>query len=221
MIFPEYAGKKFGYINLNDEGRNWLAKNAARFAGAAKNPLMDPEICQEMVLSVHRELGIDFSYGGWLEDRSSIWKDSYLEEENAPIHLGIDVNAPAGTAIGADFDSTIVRIDDDHPEEGGWGPRIIVKHASAPVYMIYAHLDRTIEVKVGDTIKKGDIFARVGTAPYNGNWYPHVHIQTMSPEAYEDAVKDNFTELDGYGAVEDLSWLAGRFGDPLQFVSLT
>ena len=219
MIFPEFKGKKFGYINLNDEGKAWLVENADRFAGAPSNPLMDPVVCQEMVASVHTKLNIDFSYGGWLEDRSAVWKDSYLEEENAPIHLGVDINALPGTKIAAD-PGTVVRIDDDYPEEGGWGPRVIVHHASQPIYMIYAHLDRKIGVKVGDRLVPGQVFAEIGTAPWNGNWYPHVHVQTLSIEAYDEAAADGFKELDGYGMVADIPEHARRHPDPLQYIVL-
>lgn len=206
-------------MNLNLEAQKWLQeKDLAR----DKNPLLDPAICQKMVADVHTKYNLDFSYGGWMEDRSVLWKGSYLDRWNTFTHLGIDVNVPAGTEIAAPFDGEAARIDDDYPEDGGWGPRVILKHASLPIYMIFAHLDRSIECKVGQRLVKGQVFAKVGKAPYNGNWFPHLHLQTISKDYYEKIEKEDlWAELDGYGASEDIEGNSALFSDPLRYVSLS
>ncbi len=140
-----------------------------------------------------------------MEDRSFLWRGSYMEKDKKFIHLGVDFNVPAGTKIAAAFRAKVVKIDDDFPEEGGWGPRIIIKHATLPVYMIYAHLDPEIKCKVGDIINKGNIFARVGKPPYNGNWFPHCHIQSISKKYFDELNKNNsWKELDGYGFEKEI-----------------
>ena len=175
-----------------------------------------------MVLQVHQKYNIDFSYGGWMEDRSVLWHGSYLEAENSYTHLGVDINVPTGTEIVVDFDAEVVKIDDDYPEEGGWGPKVIVKNLTLPIYLIYAHLDREIKCQVGDKLKTGQIFAKVGKAPFNGNWFPHLHVQTITAEYYKNLADNNsWSELDGYGLPADISENSKLFPDPLQFISLS
>jgi len=217
MIFPELKGKKCGYVNLNLEAEKWVL---AQGISSDPHPLLDPAVCQKMVDAVHKKFSLDFSYGGWMEDRSFLWKGSYLDTDKTYIHLGVDINVPAGTKIAAAFDAEVVKIDDDYPEDGGWGPRVILKHASQPIYMIHAHLSKDISCKVGDTLKQGDVFAEVGKAPFNGNWFPHLHLQVISKAYFEELEKgDLWHELDGYGVSEETEENAVRFPDPLQYLS--
>lgn len=218
MIFPGLKGKKFGYVNLNIEAQRWLAEHCK---DVNKNPLIDPVTCQSMVQSVHEKLGLDFSYGGWLEDRSTLWKDSYLSDKNMMTHLGVDINVPAGTKVSVDFDAEIVRIENDYPLDGGWGTMIIMKHLSEPAYLLYAHLDPDISCKVSDVLKRGEVFAKVGSAPHNGNWFPHLHVQAIKPDHFQKVASTNDWEaFDGYGKAEDIPINAVNFPDPLQYISL-
>jgi murein DD-endopeptidase MepM/ murein hydrolase activator NlpD len=218
MIFPSLKKNIFGYVNLNFEAQEWISNI---YKGDKEYPLTDPVISQEMIDYVHSKYSIDYSYGGWMEDRSFLWKGTYLEGEAKPIHLGVDINVPAGSEIAADFNGSIVRIDDDFPEEGGWGPRIIVKHDVEPIYMIYAHLDREINHKVGDILKTGDVFAKVGKPPYNGNWFAHVHVQVITEEYYNILESSNrWRDLDGYGSVQDISSNAKNHRDPLAYIKI-
>jgi murein DD-endopeptidase MepM/ murein hydrolase activator NlpD len=129
MIFPTLKNKKYGYLNLNSEAKIW-AENRKGVS------LVDPKTCERMVHDVHVKYSIDFSYGGWMEDRSFLWHGSYLDASQSYIHLGIDLNVSAGTPVALDFDAVVVRVDDDFPEEGGWGPRVIVKYSKAGVYVV-------------------------------------------------------------------------------------
>ena len=221
MIFPSLQGKKLGYINLNLEAKRWMTMQKVEVRKYKQNPLLDPVFCQEMVHAVHIKYGLDFSYGGWMEDRSFLWKGSYLDKEKNFVHLGVDLNVPSGTEIAISFKAEVVKIDDDYPEDGGWGPRIIVKHLSRPVYFIFAHLDRGISCQNGDILKVGDVFAKVGKAPQNGNWFPHLHVQTISAEYYAELERTNtWSELDGYGIKNEIALNATRFQDPLPFITL-
>jgi hypothetical protein len=101
------------------------------------------------------------------------------------------------------------------------GPRVVLKHKHEPVYLIYAHLDREIVCKIDDILKSGQIFAKIGKPPFNGNWFPHVHVQTVKEEYFEYLIKnDLWPELDGYGALEDLKLHVERFPDPIQYISI-
>lgn len=216
MLFPHLQNKKFGYVNLNLLAQEWLAENKIT---DPQNPLLKPEICQNMVNDIHKKYGLDYSYGGWMEDRSFLWKGSYLENEGTFTHLGIDCNVPEGTEIAAVFTAKVVKIDDDYPEQGGWGPRVILQHATRPLYLIFAHLDKNISCKIGDVLKPGQIFARVGKAPYNGNWFSHLHIQNINQNYYQELEqKNSWNQLDGYGDHNEIGLNASRFPDPTEYL---
>jgi len=218
VIFPELQNKKSCEVNLNKEAKLWVSERT--FSGD-KNPLLNPEICQSMVSDVHKKYGVDYSYGGFMEDRSFLWKGSYLEEGVKFIHLGVDLNVPAGTSVALDFNAEVVHIDDDYPEEGGWGPRVIVRHETGPVRCVYAHLDREITCKVGDKLKSGSIFAKVGEPPTNGNWFPHLHVQIVDADHFELLKSSNrLHELDGYGNEADKPDFKRNFRDPMDYVRL-
>lgn len=207
---------KFGYVNLDMEARKWMA--GKKFSDAA-NPLLDPKICQKMVNEAKKKYGLDVFYGGWMEDRSFLWKGSYLDEKKTYVHLGIDVGFSAGMPVRATFSSKIVRVDDDYPEIGGWGARVILKHEKEPLYFIYAHLDRNVACKVGDILKKESVFAKVGKPPFNGNWFEHVHIQAIIDRYYCEIEKNNlWDEIDGYGSEKDIELNAKRFPDPIKYI---
>ncbi|OGZ06085.1 MAG: hypothetical protein A2845_01570 [Candidatus Lloydbacteria bacterium RIFCSPHIGHO2_01_FULL_49_22] len=224
MIFPTLKGQMPGYVDLDEYARGWLLRNGyCRIRSGAVgypkiSPLLDPTICQFMVLECHAKLGLDFSYGGWLEDRSVLWSGSYLDLGSKYIHLGLDINTKAGTPIALDMPGEIVLVDNDHPLVGGWGTRVMVKLDDAPIVLIYGHLAHVRHV-VGATLKRGDIFAAVGPSSSNGAWYTHAHVQAMTLQAYE-CFLDKSLELDGYGRHDDISRLARLFPDPMQFIEL-
>ncbi len=219
MIFPTLANNTFGYINLDTEARQWVAKKGL---ATEPNPLLDPVTCQQMVTDVHEKYGVDYSFGGWFEDRGFLWKGSYLDETQGYVHLGVDFNVPTGTDVALDFAGTVAVIDSDYPIEGGWGTRVIIKHADLPLYFIYAHLDPNVFCKVGDVLAEGHIFAKVGQAPQNGNWFPHTHVQTVDAAYLESLLAAGTLEsLDGYGSPKDVSANARRFRDPLEFIRIS
>lgn len=219
MIFPELKNKKFGQVNLNIEAELWLTKNKKKYPSIS-NPLLNPIVCQEMVNEVNQKNNIDYSFGGWMENRNVFLKGTYLDKNEKYLHLGIDINVPYRTSVACDLPAEIIRIDDDYPEESGWGPRVIVRLLTTPIILIYAHLDRDIACKVGDVLKPDQVFAKIGQFPYNGGWFPHLHIQTVEPKYYYNLLKTNICDLDGYGLPSEKENLSIIFKDPMQFISL-
>lgn len=218
MIFPNLKGKKFGYVNLNLEAIEWSKQNGQDLM---INTLIHPEVCQQFVDFVHKKYNIDFSYGGWMEDRSFLWRGWYLDESKMFTHFGLDLNVPVGTEVATDFQAEVALIMDDYPLDGGWGPHVILKNLEKNVYVLYAHLDRDISCKVGDTLSVGQVFAKVGHAPENGNWFPHVHVQVIESEYFEYLKKEDAWEnFDGYGFKENSAIDSVRHPDPLQYIKL-
>lgn len=216
MLFFELAKKEFGYVNLNSAAKRWFLQN--QISSNETNPLLDPIICNQMVEDLHEQLGIDYSFGGWLEDRAALWRGSYLDQTASYLHLGVDFNVPAGTSVSAEHDAEVVRIDSDAPEEGGWGTRVILKPADGNEFLIYAHLDKKVDCRVGDRLHVGDTFASVGKAPFNGGWFSHLHVQCVDETFFQESLTKGLANLDGYGDITELPQMSRLFKDPLRFV---
>ncbi len=222
MIFPKLIGATVGYVNLDAESREWIKNKGLSIDS---HPPLDPVICQEMVDDIHKKYGIDFSYGGWFEDRSFLWAGSYLDEFDTYTHLGVDVNAPFDTEVAIDFDGSVVLVGNDYPFIGGWGNFVVFKHLDLPIHFIYAHLDNRILCKTGNIVKSGEIFARIGKAPHNGNWFSHVHVQTIDSSYFNKIIEKNIVldglgGIDGYGDIKDIKKNAHIFQDPLPYLLL-
>jgi len=220
MIFPNLKNKSFGYVNLNLEAQEWSAEKGINIT-KENNLLLDPKICEEFVNDVHKKYSLDFSYGGWMEDRSFIWQGGYLEQDKIFVHLGIDLNVPANSEVATDFRAEVLKIDNDYPLDGGWGPHVILKNLEKNVCILYAHLDKNILCKVGEILEKNIIFAKVGSAPFNGNWFPHLHVQVISLDYYSELENNNdWEKFDGYGTKGEKELNAQRHKDPILFISL-
>jgi len=216
MLFPNLKNKCSRYLNLDVEAQKWLAAHPSR----DMNPLLDADTCQKFVEELNRGLGLDFSYGGYLEDRSTLWRGSYLDADERYIHLGVDFNVPAGTSVAVPRPCSVIRVDNDYPERHGWGTRVFLQEPGAEVVLLFAHLDQKIEVVVGDRLEAGSIPAKVGVPPYNGDWFPHLHVQVIEGRHYEKLLENDLRELDGYGRVQDIEVLKKNFRDPMGFLTI-
>lgn len=85
------------------------------------------------------------------------------------MHKGLDVATRTGTPIIAPADGLVVF----SGREGGFGNMLVVDHGYGIVTR-YAHLS-TIDVKLGQKIKRGDTVAKVGNTGRSTG--PHVHYE--------------------------------------------
>ena len=218
LVFPDLAGSTPARVNLDAEQLVFARRHPELFGRPEVNPLLDPRICQQMVDEFHRTQGVDWSYGGYLEDRRRLWRGSYLSVKRTFLHLGVDFNVPRGTRVAVVEDSLVMLVDEDTDLDGGWGPRVFLKPSAAPgspVVQIFAHLE-AVRVKPGDRLAPGAVFAEVGGPPYNGNWHPHLHIQAIREPYFKEILLHRFSELDGYGSAGEKSTLRREFPDPLR-----
>tara|TARA_B100000446_G_scaffold184358_1_gene206278 strand:- start:142 stop:825 length:684 start_codon:yes stop_codon:yes gene_type:complete len=126
------------------------------------------------------------AYGGYLEHRNlydrSAYFSSQTEEAQRNIHLGLDLWCPAGTDILAAFNGVIHSFN-DNTNFGDYGPTIILEHSlgNHKFYSLYGHLSRASikNIKVGQSVKQGDIIAQLGDAKVNGDYAPHLHFQII------------------------------------------
>ena len=209
-IFPDLNGKKWAEVNLDALARR-------DFTGP-ENPLLDPEKCNSWVLDIAQRQGVDFTYGGYLEDRSYLWRGHYLPP-GSQAHLGVDYNVPEGTRVASCVDGEVTHII-HQGIFGGWGGMLVFKITNPPVrgadYLYYGHLAWDDKVKVGQKIKAGDTVGYIGKPNENGVWFPHLHIQLVS-QRQMDLAKGVPEQVDGYMpppvSTED-------FPDPRPFITL-
>jgi len=99
------------------------------------------------------------------------------------IHLGLDIFMEAGTPILAPLDGTVVSAK-LNAGELDYGPTIILEHTidGGSFFTLYGHLSEdSIEgLAPGQTVRRGEAFARIGDFPINGNWPPHLHFQIVT-----------------------------------------
>lgn len=85
------------------------------------------------------------------------------------MHNGIDIAAKKGSDIYASFDGTVTSAG----YSDSYGYYVIVSH-SKNVETLYAHCSK-LKAKKGDTVKKGDVIALVGSTGWSTG--PHLHFE--------------------------------------------
>ena len=196
-ILPDFARQSAALINLDDQASAYLAVNPA-----TKSPFLAPDFLHDFLEVFHRHAGVAYSWGGYLEDRRNLWKGSYLDD-HAAVHLGIDVNVPAGSRISVAYACHVERIVHDPDQNGGWGS-VIMFALDQPVgqisHFLYAHFGRNgIQVQEGQNLKAGDIAGILGKPHENGGWYEHLHVQAMTAQAW-NRLRGDLAKFDGYGS---------------------
>jgi murein DD-endopeptidase MepM/ murein hydrolase activator NlpD len=87
-------------------------------------------------------------------------------------HSGVDLAAETGTSVVSVGDGTIAFAGN----QGNYGNLVVVNHAQG-IQTRYAQLDR-IDVRVGQTIRRGDRLGTVGTTGLANT--PHLHFEVRS-----------------------------------------
>jgi len=193
-IFPALAGRTAGYINLNDHAVQVPPVNG-------RSVFLDATLTDKFLAAAHARMNVDYSLGGYLEDRRDLWRGSYLDEQSA-VHLGIDVNVPAGTGVSVAHASRVEKIVHDPDQNGGWGTAVIFKleePRGQAAYFVYGHLSSELAVKEGDLVRPGDVVGKIGQHHENGGWYEHLHVQAITADAWEKFGGD-LRNFDGYAA---------------------
>jgi murein DD-endopeptidase MepM/ murein hydrolase activator NlpD len=175
----------FGEINLNLEAMN-------TFSSKGINPLNDPIFCKSWVEYLHRKHKIDYSFGGYMENRRTLWRDSYLLRYGEQfIHLGIDINVPEGSLVFCPIPFRVLKIEHDNDQDGGWGTKVTIKTEFGCV--IYAHLYRGVLVTAGKEYDGNSCIGAVGQTTDNGGWFPHLHIQGVSEVLSSCIISDGYS----------------------------
>lgn len=195
-IFPDYADQDAVIVNLDALARELRPRADGRGA------LLAPDTTDRLLRRLSHRWKVGYTFGGYLEDRSVAWQGSYLPPDGA-VHLGIDINLPAQTAISLAYDATLVRVTHDPEQNGGWGGVAIFKldqPVGAITHVLYAHLAHgSVRHSIGTHVRAGDVVAHLGASDENGGWYEHVHVQALTQQAW-NTTQGDINAFDGYAS---------------------
>lgn len=164
LLFPQLKGT-WGEVNFDA-----IARQNNFDADAASS------IDHHWVDLLHQRMGIDYSYGGYMEYRSFLLRNHYHKDLGTDHfwHLGIDYTVPVFSAVHMPVDGTLVDSGTNNDQDGGWGGRLIFQLADGS-YLLLGHLDGFVNER--RLYKKGEDVALVGPREVNGGWFPHLHVQ--------------------------------------------
>ena len=123
--------------------------------------------------------------GKYLEPRLIYTSENFYENSDKnsnrrTIHLGIDVFCKKNTKVFCPYHGEVVLVDNCQ-ERLDYGGFIVLKHFTnnkSCFFSLFGHLDpKSINLKVGQKVKKGKKIGKIGNNKVNGGWEPHLHIQ--------------------------------------------
>ncbi len=148
----------------------------------------DTEAFTRRVFQEITRAGATLGVGRYREPRGLYLTDAFAGRpaempERRTVHMGIDLFDRAGAAVRAPLDAVVVSAH-DNAGRLDYGPTVILEHDTphGPFWTLYGHLERQsiAALAAGDTVARGQPFARVGPYPENGDWPPHLHFQIMT-----------------------------------------
>ncbi len=114
---------------------------------------------------------------GWPSASSTRVTSEFSPNRKNPVtgvwraHKGMDIGAPKGSNVLASKDGTVVTA----KWNNGYGYYITINHGGG-VATLYAHNSELL-VKAGDTVKKGQVIAKVGST--GNSTGPHIHFEVI------------------------------------------
>lgn len=142
----------------------------------------------ERVFRHMRAEGLQLGVGRFLEPRAFYLTDAFAGRSGDPrerrtIHLGIDLFDEPGASVHAPLPGRVHSVRDNDGRLD-YGPTVILEHdgPSGPFWTLYGHLQRTSVggLSPGDSVEAGQLVARIGPFPENGDWPPHLHFQIIT-----------------------------------------
>lgn len=183
-LFPQFDVKDWHEINANR-----LAQAILRhFDFETGEPFRHPMRVNKWLTFLTEVLGVKYTYGGYMEDRGTLWAGHYMKPDEAT-HLGIDYNVPLDTEVFMPAAGKLVYSVIDTDQNGGWGGKLIFESLrDNKPYIIFGHLKDIVTKE--RVYEEGEVIGRIAEKERNGNWFPHLHVQCM--RVYQP-------EIDGYG----------------------
>jgi peptidoglycan LD-endopeptidase LytH len=129
-----------------------------------------------------------YGMGGYAEHRmiysgKKVFGAGKPGEEPRSLHLGIDIWGKPHTAVMAPLNGLVHSFAFNN-NPGDYGATIILTHRleGYSFYTLYGHLSLSSikNLREGNRIDKGDVFAEFGIPAENGHWPPHLHFQVIT-----------------------------------------
>jgi murein DD-endopeptidase MepM/ murein hydrolase activator NlpD len=183
------------YVDLSEDGPH---------IGAVRG-LSQREL-DKYIKKIQAEHGVAWSLSGERESRMAMYRAFGLTETY--IHIGLDINVPAGTPLFAPFDCTVVAKGyDTRDGGGGFGGNLTLKveNYGETFYLMFGHLAKNIACSIGDKIKGGEHFATTGDFDENGEWFHHTHMQVLTEKAFAENLIWGFVKKSDYPNVDEYS----------------
>jgi len=124
-------------------------------------------------LIIRKEADLDFSWP--TNDKAISPNGCFGVSRTGHTHAGIDIPGSKGESIYASAGGVVGRVVKEEDGDGG-GKRIRVDHSQLGRSTWYMHLD-TVNVKLNDEVKKGDVIGGMGNTGSEGIKV-HLHFQT-------------------------------------------
>jgi murein DD-endopeptidase MepM/ murein hydrolase activator NlpD len=162
---PDFKARAAGtlleqFLAINGEMRRL---NAEKIAGLA--PQTSPQLDWEGPFTQLRDSQVE---AGFADHRTYFYEKKEVDQQ---VHLGFDLATTANSPIVASNRGKVLHADD----LGIYGNCVVLDHGMG-VQSLYAHLS-AIEVKVGDTVGKGQVLGRSGMTGLAGG--DHLHFSML------------------------------------------
>lgn len=218
--------------------RDWLSRNGANAASVLDVDLrtarklifdfsvgstflgadpanVDPTVLTQKIFAEMKRTSATVGVGRYNEARSvytsALYGTGKPADEKRTIHLGIDYQVPAGSAVHAPLEGVVHALANNKAELD-YGPVVILRHSTGPVefFTLYGHLTAASlkSIRVGQKIVAGEKFAAVGSTQENGGWTPHLHFQIILD------LLELGTDFPGVGPVSERSVWTSLSPDP-------
>jgi murein DD-endopeptidase MepM/ murein hydrolase activator NlpD len=156
----------------------------------------DPEDAEgwtSLLFGKMKEVGAEVGVGRYDEVRQWYTSDIFLDPTSDPpewrsVHIGVDLFLEARSPVLAPFDATVHSVANNIGALD-YGPTVILEHQgqggegrSLRFWTLFGHLgeEEVIRLNPGQSLVRGEAFARIGDFPVNGNWAPHLHFQIIT-----------------------------------------
>ena len=192
-------------------------KNIQLFFKECQKKKLNPRLPQQRQAFNDRflqESGQRYLLGRYLEDRSAMLEDSFIETEEGTIHLGLDIFSRDLEPVSAPYDGTVALVGE---ERGAWsyGNYVMLEHKinSLSWYSFFGHLAAGLP-NPGRFLAKGEQLGRLGDHQENGGWSRHLHYQLLRGTVVEATAMETIEAPVGYCRKEEVEKYKQWYPDP-------
>ncbi|MFI0469641.1 aminotransferase class III-fold pyridoxal phosphate-dependent enzyme [Saccharopolyspora sp. 5N102] len=132
-----------------------------------------------------RATGSAIALGRYREDRLVYRSEAFAGQRGRrSVHMAIDVFTADDEPVFAPLDGVVTAVD-YRPADCDYGGVLLLEHRcgdGTPFWLLVGHLSEasTTELRPGDAVRRGERIGWTGSAPENGGWPPHIHVQLFT-----------------------------------------